>query len=193
MELLEKFGLLLLGALIPGVGYLIKRWIEKKPQLDSLEKSQKLLAINKELAAQNITVEDLNDLEMSLLAKRRATESHETAKGFEADLGEFRSNADLKQDAAFRLKKAELKLEEMLFEFSRLLDEEELEILEKSQKKWKTYRDEQAALAASGWEGGTGYGLVYLTEQEVLTAARIAEIQSRLDFAKAGFRSSIQC
>lgn len=63
---------------------------------------------------------------------------------------------------------------------SRSILEEEREWLEQNQVKWKKYRDEQAKLAASSMGDGTGYGLVYLAEQEILTAARIAEIQARI-------------
>ncbi len=66
MELLEKILFVILGALLPGIAYLLKRRIEKKPVSDALEKHQKLLSINKELAGQKISVEDLHLLEQAL-------------------------------------------------------------------------------------------------------------------------------
>jgi hypothetical protein len=47
--MIEKIGLILLGVLISGVGYLIKRKIESKPQIESLDKHKKLLDIHKQM------------------------------------------------------------------------------------------------------------------------------------------------
>ena len=47
--MLESIGLILVGVLISGVGYLIKRIIEKRSVSEDLDKHKKLLEINKQI------------------------------------------------------------------------------------------------------------------------------------------------
>lgn len=46
-EIIEKLGFVLLGALVSGIAYLIKRKIESKPEIEMLDKHQKVLDIHK--------------------------------------------------------------------------------------------------------------------------------------------------
>lgn len=86
-NVLEKIGFVLLGGLITGLGYLLKRRIERKPVFDTIEKHQKLLSLNKELSKQKVSLTDLKKLEDALLIKSKATESYVAQMSEEVDIG----------------------------------------------------------------------------------------------------------
>jgi pyrimidine deaminase RibD-like protein len=122
---------------------------------------------------------------------KKASGEHVSQDSSTSDNVEYKSNAELKEDASLRIEEAELKLKALLLELSRLLDDDvDREEFERSQERWEAYCNEQAEIAASGWEGGTGWGLVYMGEKQALIVARIAEIQSRINFIKSKFRSA---
>ncbi|MEZ9042843.1 hypothetical protein [Vibrio sp. 10N.247.311.47] len=49
-ELIEKIGFIALGVLISGAAYLIKRKIESKPEVEQLDKHQKVLDIHRKMS-----------------------------------------------------------------------------------------------------------------------------------------------
>ncbi len=57
------------------------------------------------------------------------------------------------------------------------------DLLEKSMIKWKEYRDAEAKLKASRYEGGTMYPLVYLSSFSTTTERKVKELQK--DYADA--------
>jgi len=50
----DSIALILIGVLISGIGYLIKRFIEKKSDSEALDKHKKLLEINKQMTEQRV-------------------------------------------------------------------------------------------------------------------------------------------
>ncbi len=187
MELFEKVFLVVLGTLLSGIAYLLKRRVEKRPISDALEKHQKLLSINKELAGQKISVEDLHALEQSLVRRGSQKEVYigdlrkELSSVSDENNDEFFSNWEMKIRASGNVKIAEAKLEQIFEELSFKLGKEEKGVLEKSQKAWEIYSRKQAEFAAGSFRGGTGESLVYMLELESLIVDRVASLQSMLD------------
>jgi uncharacterized protein YecT (DUF1311 family) len=186
MEALEKLLFVVLGAVLSGLAYLLRRRIEKRPEFDALDKHQKLLNIHKEMSDRKISVEDLRLLEKALLRNASTTEKH--AEGMQERLvpalkqgiQEGISQAGLTERASTRVKTAEAKLEQVVQELALSLEPESKDALIAAHKAWKVYSIRQAELVASGFIGGTIYPIVYYSELEALTISRIAALQNVL-------------
>ncbi len=184
--MLEKILLVLLGAVLSGIAYLLKRRIEKKHASDSLERHQKLLTIRKELNEQKLTVEDLRSLESALLKRNAKTENAEKMQDELSPLLEENNNALLSQfemnmRADGNVKIAKAKLEQIYQELSFRLENKEREALEESHKTWEEYSRKHAEFSASSYEGGSIYPLIYLSTLESLVVERTALLKSELD------------
>jgi hypothetical protein len=62
----------ILTAIVGGIGYLVKRKVEQKPKLDALEVSERALKILKELATQNLTIDEFHIRREQILNPRKA-------------------------------------------------------------------------------------------------------------------------
>ncbi|MDP1708596.1 MAG: lysozyme inhibitor LprI family protein [Gammaproteobacteria bacterium] len=190
MDIYEKLGFVLLGAIISGALYLIKRMVEKKPQSDKLDRQRKVLEINKQLSEQCLSIEDLCELENALtgkselIGKASRLIENETQSLVEKTDGEFLSQAALNIRADANLKISKARLEQTLNELSFKIDEIEREALYESQKAWEEYSEKQAESASIGYRGGSIYPLIYLSELESLTVERAARLQVELDELK---------
>lgn len=63
--MIEKLGFVLLGALTTGICYLIKRKIESKPELEILDKQQKVLDIHKKMSEQGLDISGFNQFALN--------------------------------------------------------------------------------------------------------------------------------
>jgi uncharacterized protein YecT (DUF1311 family) len=169
IELAEKIALVVVGALLAGGGYLIKRRIEKKPVIDEIDRRQKLLALNKELAQQKISLQDLDRLEALLLRKTKAAESFAQSLKAEVDAvtdakgKEFLTQAEMNQRAFDSYQVADSKLRVAIASLAPMLSHEERHALGEAQAAWELYRDAQAQFAAKQFEGGSIAPLIYRT------------------------------
>lgn len=185
--MLEKIALVLLGVLLSGVAYLIKRRLEKKPALEKLDVQTKLLSINKQMKEQGLTAGDLATLELVLTGKAQAVEKHthemeQAARPLlEKPMGEFLSQAEMNIRASNNLDIAKLKMTHVVNELKLLLDEPDKSALLSAQTAWESYCVEQAEASAIAYRGGSIYPLIYLSELEKLTVDRTARLQADLD------------
>lgn len=184
--MLEKLLLVLLGAVLSGIAYLLKRRIEKKHASDALERHHKLLTIRKELNEQKLTVEDLRLLESALLKRNAKAENAEKMQEelsplLEENRDEVLSQFEMNMRADGNVKIAEAKLEQIYKELSFKVRNKEREALEASQKAWEKYSRKHAEFTASSYESGTIYRLIYLSALESLVVERTALLKSELD------------
>lgn len=185
--MVEKIVLVLLGVLLSGVGYIVKRVLEKKPTREKLDVQAKLFSINKQMKEQGLTPDDLTKLELVLTGRARSVEKH-TQELEEAVLplleksqGEFLSQADLNQRASDNLEIAKLKMTHVLNELKALLDAPERDALLDAQAAWESFCLAQAEASAIAYRGGSIYPLIYLSELDKLTVDRTARLQAELD------------
>jgi len=187
-NILEKIGLVILGGLLTGIGYLLKRHIEQKSAFDAIEKHQNLLMLNKELKEQKVSLSELRKLEEAILNKEKAAEHHslilkeelKTDTALECD--EFITQAEMNKHAYQSFQRADTKLKNVLTSIESYLDKTELETLRKSQDSWKIFREKQAEFASSQYKGGSIESLIYYSELERLTVERAASLQSEIDY-----------
>lgn len=185
--MLENILLIFVGVLISGIGYLIKRAIEKKSESEALEKHRKLLEINKQMTEQRVTVEDLRQLEAALTGKAEAIANYskviesEAAPLLEAESGEIMTQAEINTVASKNFDAAKDRMTAVLNELLAHLDGEEKAAFVESQRAWESYCLEQAEATASGYRDGSIYPVIFLSEMESLTIERAARLQVELD------------
>lgn len=185
--MIEKIGLILLGVIISGIGYLIKRRIESKPQIESLDKHKKLLDIHKQMNEQGIDIEGLRELEAKLTGKAAAIHSKamilqsESAPLIGENPSEDLTQRELNSRAAQSLEKAKLKMQEALAGIDSRVGDFESQSLMNSQTEWERYSVSQAEAAAASYRDGSIYPLIYFSELESLTNERTARLQAELD------------
>ena len=183
----ESIALILVGVLISGIGYLIKRFIEKKPESETLEKHKKLLEINKQMTEQRVSVEDLRQLEAALTGKAEAIAGYskiiESAAIplLEAKGDEPITQAEMNKVASDNLDTAKDRMISVLDELLAHLDGEEKSAFVESQRAWENYCLEQAEASAISHRGGSIYPLIFFSEMESLTVDRAARLQVELD------------
>lgn len=186
MGLYEKVGLVILGVLLSGIGYFAKRWIENKPQNETLDKHKKLLDIHKQMNEQGLDVDGLRELETQLLGKSDAIKKHtseltENREPLIAPQEEDLTQIELNQRASERFEIANQKLQEVYAGIDARVGDKESQALINSQKAWEGYSVDQAMAVASAYDGGSMWSLVYLSELESLTIERTARLQAELD------------
>lgn len=187
-NILEKIGLIVLGGILTGVGYLLKRRIERKPVFDAIEKHQKLLSLTKEMRDQKVSLSELKRLEEAILNKEKATEHYtQTIKEeLKIDVAfenkEFITQAEMNEQAYQSFKRADEKLRTVLKSTESYLDKTELELLKKAQDAWEVFREEQAEFASNQYKGGSIQSLIYYSELERLTVERAASLQSEINY-----------
>ena len=76
MDIWEKIGFTVLGVVLTGIGYLIKRKIENKPHQEALERHKTVLDIHKQMNEQGLSVDDLDNLEQILTGKSNSIKQH---------------------------------------------------------------------------------------------------------------------
>ena len=184
---MEKLGFVILGAVLSGIAYLIKRWIEGKPQVETLDKHKKILDIHKQMNEQGLDVAGLKNLEALLTGKANAIKAHSKELTDQSEPLVQNSDAEdltqleLNQRASEKFEKAKLKLQEVIAGIDSRVGDRESQALMNSQRAWENYSVDQAQAAASSYEGGSIYNLIYLSELESLTIERTARLQAELD------------
>lgn len=187
MDMLEKIGLVILGAVLSILAYFAKRLIEGKPQDETLNKHKKLLDIHKQMNEQGLDVDGLRSLETLLIGKSNAIKKHTSeltdkrepliADRDEEDLTQL----ELNERASERFEMAKLKLQEVIARIDARVGDKESQALMNSQRAWEGYSVDQAMAAASSYDGGSMWSLVYFSELESLTIERTARLQAELD------------
>lgn len=187
MDMVEKIGLVLLGVIISAIGYLIKRQIENKPQIEALDKHKKLLDIHKQMNEQGIDLDGLKVLEEKLIGKAAAIQSKtiilqaESVPLISENESEDLTQMELNERASKNLEKAKVKMQEAIAGIDSRVGDYESQSLMRSQIEWESYSVSQAEAAAASYREGSIYPLIYLSELESLTNERTARLQAELD------------
>ncbi|VAW13949.1 hypothetical protein MNBD_BACTEROID05-1016 [hydrothermal vent metagenome] len=184
---MEKLGFVILGVILSGIAYLIKRWVEGKPQVEALDKHKKILEIHKQMNEQGLDVDGLKDLEALLTGKAKAITEHskeltqQTEPLVQSNDTEDLTQLELNKRAREKFEKAKIKLQEVIAGIDSRVGDKESQALMNSQRAWESYSVDQAQAVASSYEGGSIYNLIYLSELESLTIERTARLQAELD------------
>lgn len=186
-ELIEKIGFITLGVLISGAAYLIKRKIESKPEIEQLDKHQKVLDIHKKMREQKLDIVSLNAFAQLLTVKNDSVQNHvqvlhsDSVAHLTNVRGEHFTQIEMNQLALESYSRAVDKLNAVLGVLKSKIDRDRIQFYETSQTDWEAYSEAQARAVASFYQGGSIYPLIYQSELETLVHERIAHLQSDLD------------
>lgn len=197
-EVLNKIGFALLGGFLTGTAYLLKRWLEKKPVLEEIEKHQKLLALAKEMNEQQLSIEALRQLEQTIIRKPQAIQAYireikeEIKKRTEKveiaiykpihETKQIITQTEMNEQAQREYIQAEQKLISTIEKLKEKISFDDAGLLDKIQESWKEFRDKQAVFTAHFYyRGGSMLPLIYYSELERLTVERVAALQNELD------------
>ncbi|ELB2789356.1 DUF1311 domain-containing protein [Vibrio alginolyticus] len=186
-EMIEKLGFVLLGALMTGIGYLIKRKIESKPELETLDKHQKVLDIHKKMSEQGLDISGLNQFVSMLTEKSSAVQSHvldlntKSVSHMQTSSTEHITQTEMNQIASNSYNRSLVKMNEVYAQLMSKLDSDRTEAYGAAQVKWNEYIEAHARSVADMYKGGSIYPLIYYSELETLVFERTARLQSELD------------
>ncbi|MBS9830294.1 DUF1311 domain-containing protein [Vibrio alginolyticus] len=186
-EMIEKLGFVLLGALMTGIGYLIKRKIESKPELEILDKHQKVLDIHKKMSEQGLDISGLNQFSSMLTEKSSAVQSHvldlntKSVSHMQTSSTEHITQTEMNQMASDSYNRSLVKMNEVYAQLMSKLDSDRTEAYGSAQVKWNEYIEAHARSVADMYKGGSIYPLIYYSELETLVFERTARLQSELD------------
>lgn len=190
-DAMQKIGFLFLGGLLAGLGYLLKRLIEKKTVVDAIDRYQKLLSLRKEMAEQKVSLVDLDKFQAFLQKKSVVAESYAQSLKSEANTfaketrKESLTQAELNEHAVDSFRLSDAKLRVALATLESLLSHEERDALREAQATWEKYRSKQGEYAAKQYEGGSIEPLIFYSELESVTLARIAVIESEVEHIRS--------
>lgn len=187
MDFISKLLFILIGIFISGLGYFIKRAIEKRSTIETLDRTKILLDIHKQMVEQGLNIESLTKLESQLVNKqklivRNNIELAENSRPLiNSSNGHSLTQSELNERANQKFEDAKNKLQSILGQLLSKLDKTEIEALKESQRSWEEYSVEQAQSASSSYRQGSIYPLIYFRELESLTLERAARLKAELD------------
>ena len=173
----------LVAACFGALGYFGRRWLEQHGKSESLNRTKQILDINKQLKEQNLSPEDLADLEKVLLG--RATRSIKVINANQTPLEEeivkreashSLTQSEMNELAALGLADANGELDEALNKLKEIVDAARFSQLKASQELWEESCGESANFVASKYKGGSILPYIYFVERERLVRERIAQI-----------------
>lgn len=183
LGLIKDIGIFLAGLMVGPVVYFAKRKIERRPEHEDLEIKERLLKINRELNDQNLTPDDLKQLDTILFAKLKGRISvgeaeHRVALITHSASSRPITQTEMNQASYDEAEKANLKLQQALRRLSAVLSPENAKRLEETQTAWHAFREKQIVLAGSFYGGGSMQLLIHNVEAQALTEARAKELRS---------------
>ncbi|GIA07513.1 hypothetical protein VCSRO83_3618 [Vibrio cholerae] len=170
-----------------GIGYLIKRKIESKPELEILDKHQKVLDIHKKMSEQGLDISGLNQFACMLTEKSSAVQSHvfdlntKSVSRMQASSTGHITQTEMNQMASDSYNRSLIKMNEVYAQLMGKLDSDRTEAYGCAQAKWNEYIEAHARSVADMYKGGSIYPLIYYSELETLVFERTARLQSELD------------
>lgn len=168
------------------LGYVGRRVIEKSGKTEELDRKAKLLELHQRMSQSNVSVQALSDFEDELLNKTHRLRIIEDRllpvppkDLIEMEEGEnkFQTQAEMNQHIADRFAHVERELCGEIESIQASADGKTLVMFNTSHQRWLKYREKQAELAASLYEGGSMQPMIYFAEMERLTISRIAELR----------------
>src|SRR5436305_7866216 len=159
-SLLKDAFIFLAGLIAAPLAYFIKRRIERRPQYEDLEIKERVLKITKEMKEQNLTPEQLQELEKALRQKLRSRTSLDGSDRVVVALFEGLSEKPTTQFEMSQLsfqdfESADLELKHAYEKLDSIVDPADAERLERAQECWNQFRDMQARFADGLYEGGS--------------------------------------
>jgi uncharacterized protein YecT (DUF1311 family) len=177
-----------LGILCSAAGVLILRWLRKDRLSEELARKKQALELHEKLQEQNISLEQLDAFEKSLLQRRNQVRKIEdklyTEAISEADPTAHMNQQEMNIYAANRADEMDLKLGKVVDELQTWMHTDEKQAFTKAHEAWLQYRANQAEFASLQFEGGSMQPFILFGERSRLTIERMSELTNELEFRR---------
>lgn len=177
-------------ALFSAGKYFGRRAIEKTGENEKIKTIKELFELRQAMNEGNVSIDDLNDFRRQLLGKNvrqdvaTATfylERAEQLHGEHPDLLNAQdgpiTQADMNDQAFVLLTRAENELASVILEKMAGRPAEELDLFQKAQRTWTTWKKAESEWESLVWEGGSIRPLMVAMRLEALTRERISTIK----------------
>lgn len=189
-EWVKQILMLLLGGAGTAAWFYWRRYVERKPEFEKIEKAQKLVTLKKELDSTNYKLEDLKSLEDALMGRGEVAKAlavsyeHEANQLRELQYKSALTQAEMNFAASQAYERSAQKLNSVIAGLKEYYSPDEIGRFEEAQKAWLEYRDNHAKFLASQYEGGSIQPLIHASALESVTIARIVELEAELSQAR---------
>ena len=182
MTLFEGILLALLTSVLAGGGYLLKRNIERRPEIEDLEYQERLLKLKQLLSKDEGVTSEVKQLTHEALSSpsSASTKNIKFHKDLEERLDKATTQSEMNEvamEAARRAREAIDDFEERIVD---ALSQERKGYFRDAAKAWRTYAQEQANFVASEYHGGSIVPVIAYTEMYHLAEQRYEQLQSIL-------------
>lgn len=182
--------ILFVGGTGTAIWFFWRRKAEQAPVFEEIQKAERLLSLRKDLDNTNYTIEDLKNLENSLMGRAEAAKKlniiyeNEVKKIQNLESSGLMTQYEMNVAAGQAYEKADKRLKEIIAEMKEFYSPEESYRLDKTNSVWLEYQILNAEFQASHYEGGSMQPLIYASALEAGATARIVELETELNYMK---------
>ena len=184
----------MLTALLPAAGvatwYIVRRYNEKQPLSEAIDRAQRTAELKKTLDQHNYTLDDLKELQEGLMgrsevaSKLSASYAEEAGRISEMLMSNAMTQLDMNEAASRAYDITNIKLEHVISEIKKYFEPNQIESFNEAQAIWREYQKKNAEFSASQYEGGSIQPLIYASALEKTAISRLIELEEELNFMK---------
>ena len=183
---MEQALYLVLGAALTWAFYFVQRRVERRPDMEAIDRHEKLLALKQGLERADVSLDDLRRFEARLIgqaetaariADRYFTQAEHVARQVAVD---DISDAQMQARAVQAFEAADARLRALVAHLRTQLDGEALSTFEHAHATWLELRERYAAFIAASYAGGGIRPLIHAVTLEGITLGWIAELETQL-------------
>ena len=183
---MEQARYLVLGAALTWAFYFVQRRVERRPDMEAIDRHEKLLALKQGLERADVSLDDLRRFEARLIgqaetaariADRYFTQAEHVARQVAVD---DISDAQMQARAVQAFEAADARLRALVAHLRTQLDGEALATFEHAHATWLELRERYAAFIAASYAGGGIRPLIHAVTLEGITLGWIAELETQL-------------
>ena len=183
---MEQALYLVLGAALTWAFYFVQRRVERRPDMEAIDRHEKLLALKQGLERADVSLDDLRRFEARLIgqaetaariADRYFTQAEHVARQVAVD---DISDAQMQARAVQAFEAADARLRALVAHLRTQLDGEALVTFEHAHATWLELRERYAAFIAASYAGGGIRPLIHAVTLEGITLGWIAELETQL-------------
>ena len=182
--------ILFVGGTGTAIWFFWRRKAEQAQVFEEIQKTERLLSLRKDLDNTNYTIEDLKNLENSLMGRAEAAKKlniiyeNEVKKIQNLESSGLMTQYEMNVAAGQAYEKADKRLKEIIAEMKEFYSSEESYRFDKTNSVWLEYQILNAEFQASHYEGGSMQPLIYASALEAGATARIVELETELNYMK---------
>ena len=183
---MEQALYLVLGAALTWACDFVQRRVERRPDVEAIDRHEKLLALKQGMERADVSLDDLRQFEARLIgqaetaariADRYFTQAEHVARQVAVD---DISDAQMQERAAQAFEAADARLRALVAHLRAQLDGEALARFEHAHATWLELRERYAAFIAASYAGGGIRPLIHAVTLEGITLGWIAELETQL-------------